>query len=211
MLIAEGVAHLTTPHRRPSNATIAKGLVLDLVLAEALSLPQRQRVYLTGQRPTDPILAHTVDTVATERRPPRLPALIRKLADPHATTAPPEPIGALLHQLAGIARRGNDQLDAVARIQTRATRRPQSTAETVQRLVSELLTGAHSIDSTEPSLYLLGGLSLHDDLVRGLVNPGALDHARHQAAAIATGQAQPTEASPPLRHAATTVLPALTG
>lgn len=229
MLIAEGVVHLASAHRPAPDVGVAGGLVLDLVLARAASLDDRQRLRLTGNQPTDPPLAAVVAVLAAKPRPPRAGALVGELAKLHRREGlpPPEPIGAMIH--ASRRRRREQSRQAagggstlIPAVHARAAERRDDEADALRRSVSALLTGADDPDGAdvltgaddyggaEPRLHLLAGLSLADDLVRGLVHVDDLDVARQRAAAIAMGRAQPIiEATPTLRHAAATVLPAV--
>lgn len=214
MLIAEGVVQLATAHRPAPDLGVAGGLVLDLVLAEVVSPDERERLRLTGHQPTDPLLAPTVAVLVAKRRPPRTGAFVRELAKLHKREGlpPPEPIGAMIH--ASRRRRREESRRAaggrsavVPAVRARAAQRCEDEADALRRGVAELLT--HEVDDAEPTLHLLAGLTLSNDLVRGLVDVDDLDVARHRAAAIVTGREQPADVAPTVRRAASIVLPAV--
>lgn len=216
MLVAEGLVHLQSRGRQRNLHAVAKGLVLDLVLAGAAVLDGRGRLCRTSVVPDDEVLVHAVPLLAAQPRAPRVRRAVKDFAGADRVGLPPpgdaEPAAvvvwlpiALLWRWRRRVRRRQRSPNLVGLVERRAAQRPAEQVAAVEDAVRAVLVGQRDFDEVGPRPYLAAALSP----TQHLVDRDEVDAARHRAAVIASGRDDPVGADAAVRHAAVTVLPAL--
>lgn len=225
MLLGEQIAALMSAERWPWISVgrremahaVAGGLVLDLVLAEAVVLDD-EHTHLTGHAPHDPLLRAIVETIARRRRAPLVDGLVRDLAKPSlrppATVAVALVVNLLVPDLMSLRAGRESQL--VAAVYHRVAQRTDSEVESVWQPVHQVLTGAAAPASQTPHVALIAALCAQLAMTAGartvcaLVDLDDVDTARQLAAEFASGHHTPTARNPAVRHATELALPAIT-